>query len=55
MKKYLDFHTMQLPTLSIHVDGHDKDATINFHANDGLKVKVSAYASVSVTPGNITK
>lgn len=41
--------------ISILVDGHDKDATINFHANDGLKVKVSAYASVSVTPGNLTK
>lgn len=40
--------------ISILVEGHDKDATINFHANDGLKVKVSAYASVSVTPGNLT-
>lgn len=39
----------------IHVDGHDEDATINFHINDGLKISVSAYASASVTPGNITK
>lgn len=39
----------------IHVDGHDENASINFHANDGLKVKVSAYASMSVTPSNQTK
>lgn len=41
--------------ISIRVDGHDENATINFHANDGLKVKVSAYASVLITSDNITK
>lgn len=31
------------------IDGYDEESTINFHASDGINVKISAYATIAVT------
>lgn len=35
--------------------GYDEESTINFHATDGIKVKVSAYANVKTSISNFKK
>jgi len=38
--------------VSYVVGGYDEESTINFHATDGLRVKVSAYATMTVSIPN---
>ena len=42
---------LQTKKIALHyqIQGHDNESTINFHATDGLRVKISAYATATIS------